>query len=66
MWVSALQTMKCFFVVTNILSTTIVEGRFAPLFGEDENLWVVEELLSFSDFDSFVKRMRKNIGTRRK
>lgn len=48
------------------LAFRVVEGRFAPLFGEDENLWVVEELLSFSDFDSFIKRIVKVVRRSRK
>lgn len=53
-------------IISPISLSRSVEGRFAPLFGEDENLWVVEELLSFSDFDLFVKRMVKVVRRSRK
>lgn len=35
-----------------------VDGRYAPLFGEDEHLWVVETLLSYLDFRHFVRVMQ--------
>eukprot|EP01031_Cornospumella_fuschlensis_P031402 gene31402-37959_t len=35
-----------------------VDGRYAPLFGEDEHLWVVEMLLSYLDFHHFLRTMQ--------
>ncbi|RYG62663.1 hypothetical protein EON64_17450 [archaeon] len=42
-----------------------VDGRYAPLFGEDEHLWVVETLLSYLDFRRFVQAMASMAGRRR-
>jgi hypothetical protein len=33
----------------------LVEGKYAPLFQEDENAWIVEKIMTFSDFFSFVE-----------
>jgi hypothetical protein len=35
-----------------------VDGRFVPLFQEDEHKWIVEALLSYLDFDAFLQHMR--------
>jgi hypothetical protein len=34
-----------------------VEGIYAPLFAEDENVWIVERVMSFMDFQEFVDMM---------
>eukprot|EP01039_Chlorochromonas_danica_P006399 gene6399-7054_t len=34
-----------------------VDGRFAPLFAEDENKWIVDMLLGYMDFQQFLEDM---------
>ncbi len=53
------------FVISSFLT---VEGKFAPLFGEDEHQYIVEQIMDFMDFDHFVKTMSKvaNNGGSRK
>jgi hypothetical protein len=39
----------------------LVDGRFAPLFQEDENLWIVEKIMAFSDFTVFLEMMSSEV-----
>ena len=40
-------------------SSAAEEGKYAPLFQEDENFWMLESILSFLDFCEFVKLVRR-------
>jgi hypothetical protein len=42
-----------------MIDSYIVEGKFAPLFGEDEHQYIVDQIMDFMDFDHFVKTMKK-------
>lgn len=39
----------------------LVEGKYAPLFAEDEHQWIVDELMAFTEYEHFVARMHKAV-----